>query len=194
MKLQDFFAEYHLFYRALWQKRPIILRSLLTVDTPYVSTYVYINTHIKSSLFLSFKRARTHTHMHTYTHIYTQARTHTYTPHTQTHTNSYTYTWTRTRTKTHANTHTHTLTHTHTRAHMYTHTYIQTQDECTQTNIRVSCSSLSDTLFGAPTGSLCSVCSVYRLAVAGSMHLGVCPLAHEKKLARHIHLVALFIN
>ena len=29
------FAEYRLFYRALLQKRPIILRSLLVVATPY---------------------------------------------------------------------------------------------------------------------------------------------------------------
>jgi len=31
----DFFAEFSLFYRALLQKRPIILRSLLIVATPY---------------------------------------------------------------------------------------------------------------------------------------------------------------
>jgi len=31
------FAEYRLFYRALLQKRPVILRSLLIVATPYVS-------------------------------------------------------------------------------------------------------------------------------------------------------------
>jgi len=35
IKLQVSFAEYHLFYRALLQKRPIILRSLLIVATPY---------------------------------------------------------------------------------------------------------------------------------------------------------------
>ena len=34
-KLQVSFAEYSLFYRALLQKRPIILRSLLIVATPY---------------------------------------------------------------------------------------------------------------------------------------------------------------
>jgi len=35
LKLQASFAEYCLFYRALLQKRPIILRSLLIIDTPY---------------------------------------------------------------------------------------------------------------------------------------------------------------
>jgi len=35
LKLQVFFAEYSLFYRALLKKRPIILRSLLIVATPY---------------------------------------------------------------------------------------------------------------------------------------------------------------
>jgi len=34
LKLQVSFAEYSLFYRALLQKRPIILRSLLSVATP----------------------------------------------------------------------------------------------------------------------------------------------------------------
>jgi len=35
LKLQDSFAEYSLFYRALLQKRPILSRSLLIVATPY---------------------------------------------------------------------------------------------------------------------------------------------------------------
>jgi len=35
LKLQVSFAEHSLFYRALLQKRPIILRSLLIVATPY---------------------------------------------------------------------------------------------------------------------------------------------------------------
>jgi len=35
LKLQVSFAEYSLFYRALLQKRPIILKSLLIVATPY---------------------------------------------------------------------------------------------------------------------------------------------------------------
>jgi len=37
LKLQVSFAEYRLFYRALLQKRPVILKSLLIVATPYVS-------------------------------------------------------------------------------------------------------------------------------------------------------------
>jgi len=35
LKLQVSFAEYRLFYRALLQKRPTILRRLLIVATPY---------------------------------------------------------------------------------------------------------------------------------------------------------------
>ena len=58
----------------------------------------------------------------------------------------------------------------------------------------MSRSSPSDTLFGTPTGSLYSVYSVYRLTVVGSIHLAEYPLALEKELARHIHLVALFID
>ena len=36
LKLQVSFTEYRLFYRALWQKRPIISRSQLIVATPYL--------------------------------------------------------------------------------------------------------------------------------------------------------------
>ena len=36
LKLHVSFAEYSLFYRALLQKRPIILRSLLLEATPYM--------------------------------------------------------------------------------------------------------------------------------------------------------------
>jgi len=39
-KLWVSFAEYRLFYRALLQKRPMILRSLLIVATPYHSTVI----------------------------------------------------------------------------------------------------------------------------------------------------------
>jgi len=35
LKLLASFAEYRLFYRALLQKRPVILRSVLIVATPY---------------------------------------------------------------------------------------------------------------------------------------------------------------
>ena len=43
-KFQVSFAEYSLFYRALVQKRPIILRSLLIVATPYVLLICHIRT------------------------------------------------------------------------------------------------------------------------------------------------------
>jgi len=49
LKLQVSFAEYSLFYRALLQKRPIILRSLLMVATPYrtpVQTYSPLHVRI----------------------------------------------------------------------------------------------------------------------------------------------------
>jgi len=39
LKLKVSFAEYRLFYRDLWQKRPIIWRSLLIVATPYVNIF-----------------------------------------------------------------------------------------------------------------------------------------------------------
>ena len=39
LKLQASFAEYRLFCRALLQKRPTILRSLLIVATPYLCLY-----------------------------------------------------------------------------------------------------------------------------------------------------------
>jgi len=41
IKLQVFFAEYRLFYKALLQKRPVLLSILLTEATPYVYIYVY---------------------------------------------------------------------------------------------------------------------------------------------------------
>ena len=56
-KLQVSFAEYRLLYRALLQKRPMILRSLLIVATPYdqcytttqnmshICIYIYMYTH-----------------------------------------------------------------------------------------------------------------------------------------------------
>jgi len=52
LKLQVSFAEYSLFYRALLQKRPIILRSLLIVATPYhVDSHVWFiaNTRTRTS-------------------------------------------------------------------------------------------------------------------------------------------------
>jgi len=64
LKSQVSFAEYSLFYRALLQKRPIILRSLLIIATPYAyrmqdsvqtmcdleqCTHLWYSTHLKSS-------------------------------------------------------------------------------------------------------------------------------------------------
>jgi len=55
LKLQVSFVEYHLFYRALWQKRPIILRSLLVdVCSHYphcrchmcICTYIHVCVHL----------------------------------------------------------------------------------------------------------------------------------------------------
>jgi len=45
IKLQVSFPEYRLFYRALLQKRPIILSILLTVATPYSSGWSLPLTH-----------------------------------------------------------------------------------------------------------------------------------------------------
>ena len=44
LKLQISFGEYRLFDRALLQKRPVILRSLLIVATPYINAYTCIST------------------------------------------------------------------------------------------------------------------------------------------------------
>jgi len=65
LKLQVSFAEYRLFYRALLQKRSIILRSLLIVATPqvYAKTNVYAHVHAHAHCrALSCAHARTHTH------------------------------------------------------------------------------------------------------------------------------------
>ena len=42
IKLYVSFAEYRLFYRALLQKRPIIVRSLLIVATPYPHLHLHL--------------------------------------------------------------------------------------------------------------------------------------------------------
>jgi len=79
LKLQVSFAEYCLFYRALLQKRPIILRSLLIVATPYPprrgSTAVYThytthcnthcNTHLQHTLQHTLQHALQHALQHT---------------------------------------------------------------------------------------------------------------------------------
>jgi len=52
IKLQVSFAEYSLFYRALLQKRPIILSILLIEATPYIHT-TYIHTYILARRYLA---------------------------------------------------------------------------------------------------------------------------------------------
>jgi len=42
LKLWVSFAEYGMFYRALLQKRPVILRSLLVVATPYCREHLHL--------------------------------------------------------------------------------------------------------------------------------------------------------
>jgi len=42
LKLSVSWAEYRLFYRALLQNRPLILRSLLIIATPYVTWLIYM--------------------------------------------------------------------------------------------------------------------------------------------------------
>jgi len=69
LELQVSFAEYSLFYRALLQKRPIILRNLLVEATPYEDCHVENDAHTPP-----------HTHPHhshhnplTYTHTTTRS-------------------------------------------------------------------------------------------------------------------------
>jgi len=73
-KLSVSFAEYRVFYRAILQKRPVILRSLLIVATPY---HECLPMHIQSEVRAqqSWGQAqRRHTHSldlmlsHTHTH------------------------------------------------------------------------------------------------------------------------------
>ena len=46
------FAEYRLFYRALLQKRPIIVRSLLIVAYIYAYIYIYIHIYICTYIYI----------------------------------------------------------------------------------------------------------------------------------------------
>jgi len=55
MELCVSFAEYRLFYRALLQKRPVILRSLLIVATPYI----YLGAVILDGVMRENKRLQT---------------------------------------------------------------------------------------------------------------------------------------
>jgi len=80
LKLQISCAEYTLFYRALLQKRPIILRSLVVAATAYeyMCTYSYA---AKVARPRNTQDSNSSVYMRTHTHI--RACTHTYTPHTR---------------------------------------------------------------------------------------------------------------
>jgi len=67
LNLQVSFAEYRLFYRALLQKSPILLRSLRIVATPYLFLHTYIHNlntwmHTLSQIW--------YIHVHTYAYCY----------------------------------------------------------------------------------------------------------------------------
>jgi len=80
LKVQVSFAEYSLFYRALVQKRPIILRSLLIVATPYALyafslplLYSLRYADVRHSLMLRFTRTMMHvTRLDANVNIYTR--------------------------------------------------------------------------------------------------------------------------
>jgi len=82
-------TKYRLFHRALLQKRPIILRSLLIVAIPYrfsyapvIFLYLVLFFLISPSLSCSFYLPLSPLYIHTYIHIYT---------HTHAHKNIYTH-------------------------------------------------------------------------------------------------------
>ena len=103
LKLWVSFAENCLFYRALLQKRPLILRSLLVIATLYNRHTQHIYTHTHAHTHTQIARAHTHTHSLSLSHT----QTHTY---AHTHTHTHTHTHKRTHTQTHALTHRHTHT------------------------------------------------------------------------------------
>ena len=84
-KLWASFGEYLLFCRALSQKRPIILRSLLIGYK-----HPCMVKHWTSVIYHTWMLVSTHTHSHTYTHIHTHTHTHT-NIHTHTHTHTHTH-------------------------------------------------------------------------------------------------------
>ena len=93
LKLQVSFAKEPYKRDDILQKRPIILRSLLIVATPYENEtceYEKRHTHEDARAY-----AHTHTHMHTHIHTHTNMHTHTH-AHTHTHTHTYTHTHTHT--------------------------------------------------------------------------------------------------
>jgi len=69
LKLQVFFAEYSLFYRALLQKRHTILRSLPIEATPYSESslscmHIHIYIHVYVYMYI-----QVYTYMHIYVHV-----------------------------------------------------------------------------------------------------------------------------
>jgi len=60
LKLQVSFAEHRLFYRALLQKRPVILRSLLVVAAPYVYRVYHVIIHVRHMYRVSQIAQRSH--------------------------------------------------------------------------------------------------------------------------------------
>ena len=126
-KSQVSFAEYRLFYRAFLQNRPIILRSLLIVATPYSYAHTHRQTHADT---------RTHTHHKSQvtqiTHIHFISIQHTATlcntrQHTATHCSTLPYSSTHMHiwkeahvTNIHYNTLQHTATHCNTLQHTAT--------------------------------------------------------------------------
>jgi len=118
-RMKETFAEYHLFYRALLQKRPTILERV------YILSVILSHTRALSralsrflcfthalSLFLSVSLSDSHTYTHTHTH------THTHTPQADTTMvrpiPNYFNALPLSLSLTHTHTHIHTHTHTHT--------------------------------------------------------------------------------
>jgi len=73
LQLQVSSAEHRLFYRALLQKRPIILRSLLIVATPYrqISSHIIRLCVMKFGIILQISTSLTTYSHHTYQQILT---------------------------------------------------------------------------------------------------------------------------
>ena len=130
-KLYVSVAEYHLFCRALLQKRPIILRSLIIEATPLSHTHSltislshphpYTHTH-RLSLSLS------HTHTHTCTHRLLKISSFSrdmvplcITQHIHTHTHSLSLSHTHTHTLSLSIFHTYSLSFSRTHTHTHTH-------------------------------------------------------------------------
>jgi len=70
LKIIGLFAEYSLFYWALLQKRPMILRSLLIVATPYLCLESPV-WEVGSDCLRMSHETHTHTHTHTHSHTHT---------------------------------------------------------------------------------------------------------------------------